>query len=69
MREFSEFLDTEANKRMTEVHESTLKQLEIKFVHALSTLKLLVRIYFLKQMQAHEDFLHNMELCEPQVTQ
>ena len=26
MRNFCEFLDTEANKRMTEVHESSLKQ-------------------------------------------
>ena len=65
MRLFCEFLDGEANKRMTEVHESSLKQQEIKFVHALSSLKLLVHIYFLKQLQAHEDFLHNIDIPQP----
>jgi len=48
MRTFREFLDAEANKRLTEVHESAQKQQEIKLMHSLTALKLLVRIYYLK---------------------
>lgn len=48
MRTFREYLDAEANKRLTEVHESAHKQQEIKLTHSVTALKLLVRIYYLK---------------------
>ena len=65
MRIFREFLDREANKRLTEVHESNQKQHEIKLLHSLTALKLLVHIYYLKQIQTHEDFMHHLQIEQP----
>lgn len=48
MRQFKEHLDGLANKRLSEKHASSQRQQELKGSNAVSALKLLCHIYYLK---------------------
>ena len=52
MRTFKEYLDAEANKQLSSVYESAQKQQEIKLTYSVTALKLLVNIYYIKQIQS-----------------
>ena len=51
LRAFREWLDAEASKKLTAVHESALRQQENKLVQTVTSLQILVQIYYLKQIQ------------------
>lgn len=48
LRSFREYLDSEANKKLDQVHRGALQQKENKLTQAITSLGLLVRIYYLK---------------------
>ena len=59
MRIFKEHLDRESNKAVSSKLAACRKQQETKGINAMSALQVLVRIYYLKQMQAQEDLIYN----------
>ena len=61
LRAFREWLDTEANKKLTAVHASALRQQENKLIQTITSLQILVQIYYLKQIQQQEDFFFDLQ--------
>ena len=61
LRTFREWLDAEANKKLTAVHESALRQQENKLIQTITSMQIFVQVYYLKQIQQQEDFLFDLQ--------
>lgn len=49
LRTFKEFIDLEDNKKVAKRHQSMIKHQELRLMHEVASLLLLVRTYYLKQ--------------------
>ena len=69
LRSFREYLDQEANKKLTDVYSSAMQQQEMNLAQAITNMQLYTRMYYLKQIQQQEDFLYCMEVEKHTVKQ
>ena len=56
LRTYRDFLENEANKKLSEVYESAKKQQEMKLTQSITALQLLIKAYYIKKLQLQEDF-------------
>jgi len=59
LRVFREWLDGEANKKLTQVYESKRAEIEMNMTESVTTLHILTQCYYLKQIQQSEEFMQN----------
>ena len=62
LRIYREHLAGETNRKLTEEYQSALQQQENKMLQAITSVRMLVRIHYIKKLQLRADELHNLKM-------